>query len=140
MIHAAGKYTQVSSLATKPGLAAPAACPEVSTGQAAFHIFTRRAKGMTPGAFRDWWWRELKDGGELNTYLRREKAQTAARYRAVARANHGKKPNYKSELHRRADIPLRDYFRWLAVDPDFWKDDKNLKSLKRDNPDVCVYD
>ena len=86
-----------------------------------------------------WWKRELKTGGELHEYLRREKAQTTARYRAVARRQHGFKQNNKSEFRRVADIPVRDFFRIIRQDPEFFNDNGNLRSLKRDNPDVCVY-
>ncbi len=94
---------------------------------------------MQPSDFLAWWNRELRSGGELHEYMRVEKARTTERYRAVAKKNHGFKQNNKSDLRKVADIPLRDYFRWLREDPDFFSDNKNLKSLKRDNPDVCVY-
>lgn len=97
------------------------------------------AKGMAPSEFYSWYHRELREGGALDDYLRREKAQTPQRYRQLARRMHGFQQNNRSDVQRVADIPLRDYFRWLREDPDFFADNKNLKSLKRDNQDVCVY-
>lgn len=167
MLVTAGKYTTVRGNAAAPKAASPAgascspgvshsAAPQpgvcdralarpglpASPGRAAFDIFTRRAKEMQPHDFVAWWNRELRSGGELFEYCRKEKAQTEERYRAVARKMHGRegfRQNNKSEFRRVADIPLRDYFRWTAQDPDFFNDDRNLKSLKRDNPDACVY-
>jgi len=116
-----------------------AALADLSPTSAAFQIIAKKAKETTPDDFLKWWRDELRTGGELNEYMRREKAQTAARYRAVARKNAGFKQNNKSDIRKVADVPLRDYFRWLREDPDFFADNKNLRSLKRDNPDVCVY-
>jgi hypothetical protein len=116
-----------------------AALVDLSPTGAAFNIIARKARETKPEDFLQWWKQELKTGGELNEYLRREKAQTTARYRAVARKNAGFKQNNRSEIRKVAEVPLRDYFRWLREDPDFFRDDKNLRSLKRDNPDVCVY-
>jgi len=145
MITAASKYAAVSG----GGNCAPAATSSSRTARAAskparagFHapaILVQRAKEMTPARFREWLARATAEGGELHEYVRREKARTTERYRAVARKVHGHQQNNKSELRRLADIPARDYFRWLREDPDFFNDNKNLKSLKRDNPDVKVY-
>lgn len=124
-----------------PASASPssAALADLSPTSAAFNIIARKAKETKPVDFLKWWRDELRTGGELYEYIRREKAQTTARYRAVAKKNHGWKQNNKSDIRKLADIPIRDYFRWLREDPDFFADNKNLKSLKRDNPDVCVY-
>jgi hypothetical protein len=113
-----------------------------SPGRAAFQIFERRAKELKPQDFVAWWNKELRSGGELYDYCQREKAQTDNRYREVARRVKGRlglQLNHKSDFRRVADIPLRDYFRWTKEDPDFFNDDRNLKSLRRDNPDACVY-
>lgn len=85
----------------------------------------------------EWFWRELKEGGMLQKYMARERSAEATRnrWRAVARRQHGIQHNYKSELKRVADIPLRDYMRWNEDDKHFWDDDKNLRKLKNDNPD-----
>jgi len=149
MIHAATKYSSVRGASAKapPQRIAPAAAEArpgflSGPGRAAFEIVTRKAKQMQPQDFVAWWNRELRQGGELYEYCQREKAQTQDRYREVARRVHGRqgfKQNNKSEFRRVADIPVRDYFRWTAQDPDFFNDDRNLKSLKRDNPDACVY-
>lgn len=138
MLVAASKYssararvsrtTQPKARASKPTLA-----------RAAFDVLVPAAKAMNPTEFYAWYHKELKDGGGLAEYLRKEKALTPARYRQLARRMHGFQQNNKSDVRRVADIPLRDYFRWMKEDPDFFADDKNLKSLRRDNKDVCVY-
>jgi hypothetical protein len=122
-----------------PASHSSAALADLSPTSAAFQIIARKAKETKPADFLQWWRDELRTGGELCEYIRREKAQTASRYRAVARKNDGWKQNNKSDIRKVADIPIRDYFRWLKEDPDFFADNKNLRSLKRDNPDVCVY-
>ena len=90
-------------------------------------------------AWRDWFLRELRDGGYLHTYLARERARTAERYRRVARATSKFKQNNRSDMRVLAHVPARDFIRWRKTDPDFWTDNGNLKSLRRDNPDVKVY-
>lgn len=113
--------------------------PPASISSKAFNIVTARAASMKPVDFMAWWSKELRTGGELANYCEREKHETPKRYRAVARKMDGFKQNNKSDIRRVADIPARDYFRWIKEDPDFFHDDKNLKSLRRDNPDVKVY-
>jgi hypothetical protein len=137
----AGKYSPVGSVpqSTAQDAAGLAARGGVSPTSAAFNIIAKRAKTMKPDEFLLWWKRELRTGGELNEYLRVEKARTTQRYRRVARAAQDFKQNNKSEVRKVAEVPARDYFRWLREDPDFWKDNKNLRSLKRDNPDACIY-
>lgn len=92
-----------------------------------------------PSQFQDWYWKELREGGILHEYLRRERAQGVRRQRAVARRMQGVKRNFKSDLNLKAAVPAREFFRWKAEDKDFWRDDKNLKSLKRDNPDMQIF-
>lgn len=84
-------------------------------------------------------WRELREGGRLHEYIRREKALSTRRMRAVARQMHGRRQNAKSDLRLLAAIPAREFHRWRAVDKHFWEDDSNLRSLRRDNPDACIY-
>lgn len=139
MIEAAGKYGSVSGKGKAGAVLAHRPGPPGSPDKAAFNIVVRRAARLRPDDFLQWWAREVKSGGELHEYCRREKARTSERYRAVARATDGYKQNNKSEFRRVADVPARDYFRWLKEDPNFWDDDKNLKSLKRDTPDARIY-
>lgn len=87
----------------------------------------------------EWLWREWRAGGLLRTYLERERHEGRRRVRAVARAMHGVRRNLKSDLNLRAAVPLREYLRWRATDPDFFADNANLRSLKRDNPDLPVF-
>ena len=87
----------------------------------------------------EWMWQELREGGFLDTYLKKEKWEGKQRQRAVARRMQGFKQNFKSDLELKACIPAREFFRWKAEDPDFFRDDKNLRSLKRDNPDMPIY-
>lgn len=143
MITAASKYAPARSGGPcHPAPASRAAVPGsgLAPGAAAFNILVqRKARELGPNSFQAWLHREMKSGGALHEMMRVEKARTAERYRAVARKVHPFQQNNKSELRRVADIPARDYFRWLKEDPDFFSDNKNLKSLKRDNPDVKVY-
>ena len=83
---------------------------------------------------REWRWRELREGGALFHYLRMKRAHTADRWRGVARARASFRQNNKSDLQLVASVPAYDFHRWRRVDPDFWKDPKNIKALKRDNP------
>lgn len=82
---------------------------------------------------------ELKEGNSLHEYFRVIRAQTEARFRALARRRHGWKQNNKSELRLLAEIPLQDYANWKQEDPDFFRDDDNFKKLKKDTPDALVY-
>lgn len=88
---------------------------------------------------QDLFHRELKEGNSMHEYLRVIRAQTAQRFRALAQARHGRQQNNKSELRLIAEIPLQDYWNWKQKDPNFARDNGNLKSLKRDNPDALVY-
>ncbi len=87
----------------------------------------------------EYFWRELREGGVLHKYLGRERADTARRYRRVARAMDGFKQNNRSEWRLLAAVPARDFHRWRGEDPNFWEDDSNLKSLRRDNPDAQIF-
>lgn len=100
------------------------------------HLFVPKAGAMV--GLEEYFWRELREGGVLHEYLRREKGRTRERYRQVARATRDFKQNNKSDMRVKAQIPLRDFMRWRRIDPDFWRDDKNLRSLKRDNEDCGV--
>jgi hypothetical protein len=86
-----------------------------------------------------WFWKEIKEGGWLDNYLKREKARTPAAIRRVARMMHGFQQNNKSDFRRLAAIPARLYHRWKAEDEHFFEDDNNLRSLKRDNPELAIY-
>ena len=87
----------------------------------------------------EFFWREMREGGRLHRYLQRERHTSVKRLRRVARHMQNFRQNNKSDLRLLAAVPAREFFRWKQEDPDFWADDKNLKSLRRDNPDVCVY-
>jgi hypothetical protein len=63
----------------------------------------------------------------------------AERLRAHARAFHGVKPNPKSDFQLLANVPGRLYHRWKQKDRHFWQDRNNLKSLKRSEPEACIY-
>ena len=84
----------------------------------------------------DWKWRELREGGLLKEYLAREKHGTTRRWRGVGRARQDFQQNPKSDLRLKASIPARDFFRFKRMDPDFFDDDANLRSLRRDNPEI----
>lgn len=84
-------------------------------------------------------WRELREGGYLHEYLRREKAMSNHRLRAVARRMNGWRQNTRSDFRLVAAVPAREYHRWKKEDADFWLDDNNLRSFRRDNPDAQVF-
>ena len=87
----------------------------------------------------EWFWRELREGGYLQEYLRREKATSQRRLRTVARQMHGRQQNHKSDWRLLAAVPAREYQRWKKEDPHFWDDNNNLRSFRRSNPDACVF-
>jgi hypothetical protein len=87
----------------------------------------------------EYFWKEMREGGRLYHYLKRERHHSPRRIRAVARRMHGFQQNNRSEHRLLAAVPAREFFRWKEEDPDFWRDNKNLKSLKRDNPDLPVF-
>jgi hypothetical protein len=87
----------------------------------------------------EWFWREIKDGGMLEKYFRREKALMPQVIRMAGRLMHGFKQNPKSDFERKASIPAKLYHRWKNEDEHFFDDDANLRSLKRDNPDLPVF-
>lgn len=101
------------------------------------HIFVPRLGREV--RFEDWFWRELREGGYLQKYLASEKHRSASRLRAVARRMDGWQQNNKSDFRLKAAIPAREYFRWKKEDPDFWSDDRNLRSFKRDNPEAVIH-
>ena len=119
---------------------------DVRAGQPArrpvpFYINTRGRREARPRPLREFFEQELREGRLLDTYLRAEKARTEQRLRAAARVNQFRKPNPKSEFQLLASVPARDYFRWKAVDPHFWLDNANLRSLRRDNDALrtCIH-
>lgn len=87
---------------------------------------------------KDWVVSELREGRLLNEYLRREKAQMDALLRQTARTAHTLAANPKSDFKFLGAIPARLYHRWRNQDKDFWRDDANLRSLRRDNPDLAA--
>ncbi len=145
MIQLAGKYTDVrkAAKAMRPKRHAlqgngQTSGPPAKRGMSRVgFIFVPRLGKEIP--FCDWYFQELREGGVLKEYLRRERFLSPVRHRAVAQRMNGFQQNLKSEFKRLADVPAREYFRWKAVDPHFWEDDKNLRSYRRDNPDACVY-
>ena len=96
---------------------------------------------------RVWVERELREGGYFSRYVQREKGQLPAQIRRVAQRYHKAKRPW-SQLPKAAKegewelqyaLPARLYFRWLAQDPDFFNDPANLKALRRDNPELCIF-
>jgi hypothetical protein len=87
----------------------------------------------------EWMERELREGGRLHEYLRVERAMTERRWRKVRARMEGFRNNPKSEWKLLAAVPRRDFHRWQQTDPDFWRDDANLRSLRRDNPDMAIF-
>lgn len=135
MLIQATNYTDVRAAAAQAGLARTSSTP---------HVRVARPKRIDP---RAWIERELRTGGYFDRYVRREKAQLPRQIRRVAQQFHGAKRRWK-DLPKEAKegdwelqyaIPARLYFRWLAQDPDFFRDPANLKALRRDNPELCIF-
>jgi hypothetical protein len=137
MIATAGKYTNVraASKETRRRLAGGSIGRRPVNGAPAI-IVPQRAKMVN---MKEYFWRELRDGGIAKQYLEREKATIDQQIRRVARRMCGVRANSKSDMELLASIPARLFHRWRQEDPDFWADDSNLKRLKRDNPDLPVY-
>lgn len=135
MLTTASKYGDVRAEARKLKLELqPKAARKTGPG-----VFVPTMRGARD-CLMAWFWRELKDGGWLHSYLRREKGvKTGRDLRRVARLMHGFRQNNKSDFRRLAAIPARLYHRWKTEDEHFWEDDNNLRSLKRDNPDAAIY-
>jgi hypothetical protein len=129
MLLTAGKYSTVRQVQTPGPRPAPTRAPR---------LFVPTISGARD-CLRDWYWRELKEGGFLDRYLKAEKARTPAMIRQVARLMAGFQQNNKSDFRRICTIPARLYHRWKAEDEHFFEDDGNLRSLKRDNPDLPIY-
>lgn len=102
------------------------------------HLFMPKLLSQSTN-FQDWFWKELRSGGMLDTYVARERAMSARRMRKVKQRYHNYQPNNKSDVRLKAVVPAREFFRWRATDPDFFADDSNLKSLRRDNADAVVF-
>ena len=87
---------------------------------------------------RDWFWRESREGGLVHTYLRRMGAQQRERLRACARRLYDHQQNPRSDVRKRASIPLYEYLSAPKAtgDPHFWDDlNAGLKWLAKDNPE-----
>jgi hypothetical protein len=139
----ASKYSNVRAAAS-----APAPRPGAVQGPRS-KVQGPKSQGQSPAIFvprlgkqiplEQWYWKELREGGMLRRYLQAEKALSVRRQRAVAKKMHGFQQNNKSDWRLKAAVPAREFFRWQAEDPDFWSDDNNLRSLKRDNPDMVIH-
>ena len=146
MIAAAGKYSALPKVA-RPS-AASAAREDGRLGQAVAkadaarqaaspHIFIPQWRQLM--GYREWVWKEFREGGYLAKTLEREKRTSAHRMRQAARIRDGFRQNNKAEHRLVATIPAREYFRARAVDKDFWACNRNLKNYKRDNPDAPIF-
>jgi len=131
MILAASKYTDVRR-------ATQARRPVQTSRRPAGGLFLPTLTGSA-NVLREWFWREMKEGGQLDRYFKREKATLPQAIRTVARLMHGFQQNNKSDFQRKATLPAKLYHRWKDEDKDFFDDDNNLRSLKRDNPDLPIY-
>jgi hypothetical protein len=80
-----------------------------------------------------------RDDGMFRRYLEAEKHTTELRIRKVGRQMDGFRQNNKSEWRLKAAVPMREFLRFQRLDKDFWSDDSNLRSLKRDNPNMAIY-
>jgi hypothetical protein len=141
MIQPAAKY------AALPAPAKTDRAPRVDPAEAGARLAAQRQQAQFPSVFipvfpnvnfRDWFWRETKDGGLVHTYLRRQHAQQRDRLRAAARRVYHHQQNPQSEMRKRASIPLYEYISAPKTtnDPHFWDDlNAGLKWLAKDNPE-----
>lgn len=137
MIVTAGKYTDVRATPS-PRSYPPRGTARGDARPTAPQLFlpTPKARALN---LREWFWRELKDGGELDTYLKRRRAGMKDKVRLAARLMHGFRQNNRSSFRRLASVPAELYHRWKNEDEHFWEDDNNLRSLKRDNDELPIY-
>lgn len=147
MIVAASKYSDVRAAAgsplppasrsrPRPHVASPA--PSASPRRTAPAILIPKHHARARG-FPEWFERELREGGRLHEYLRAEKVMTERRWRRVRALYDRYRQNNRSDWRLIAAIPGRDFHRWQKVDPNFWDDNANLRSLRRDNPDMPIF-
>lgn len=134
MVLHASKYADVRS-ATPRASAPPGRHPSPTSRGVPALLIPKHEKLVN---WDEWLWQELREGGRLHEYLRREKATSGQRMRSVARRMHGFRQNPKSDLRLLAAVPAREYHRWKKEDKHFWEDDSNLKSWRRSNPDAVV--
>lgn len=125
-IVAAGKYSPVR----------PEIRNRVPIGEKRVNIISIPPKDLVDVG--EWFWKSLREGGFMREYIRREKATMGRRIREVARRRHGFQQNNRSEYQHVATVPARLYHRMMREDRNFWEDDKNIRSLKRDNPELPV--
>lgn len=102
-----------------------------------FQILVRKARKRQTSL--EFMYNELKEGKFLHRYACKQRHDAEKRWRNVKRQVHGRQQNNKSEFRAVAHVPFVDFIRWKQVDPHFWEDDSNLKSLKRDIPDAAIY-
>lgn len=100
------------------------------------HVLIKRLARVQ--SLRDWWFKEAREGGYLERYIRQEKHQMPERVRAVARTFVDWKQPTKTDFQLRAAIPARLFHRLKAEDPHFFDDNTNLRKLKSDNPELTI--
>lgn len=98
----------------------------------------RVAAKKLPG-MREWVEKAIKPGGPLYKYYQFKRNQTDAAMRAVAIRTKDFKQNNEVDARVLAHVPLWTYIMCRKMDPNFWRDNSNLKSIKRDNPDARIY-
>jgi hypothetical protein len=140
MIQAASKYARVTT-ATRAMEAPDGGVPASDTGPRrqpprAFQVLVPRAGAFV--SMGEWFWKELREGGALHRYLQRERARFQGQVRSIGRRMQHWRQNPKSDWELEFAVPARLYHRWLKEDPNFWRDRSNLRSLKRDNPELTI--
>jgi hypothetical protein len=140
MIEAASKYARVKT-ATRATEAPDQGVAASHNGRGAqppraFQVLVPRAGALV--TMGEWFWKELREGGALHRYLQRERSRLKGQVRSIGRRLRDWRQNPKSDWELEFAVPARLYHRWLKEDPDFWKDRSNLRSLKRDNPELTI--
>lgn len=80
--------------------------------------------------------KELHWGKFVNEYFAFEKIEYLKRTRGITDKYKNHEQSNKSEMRLDAVIDPRMYFRWLAEDPNFWKDQKNVDKFCKQNPEL----
>jgi len=83
--------------------------------------------------------RALRDPKLHKDYVRAEKAKYRKRAGSIFQRYKNYQHNKKAELHLEGVIDARTWFRWVQQDPDFWKDDSNVKKFLKDNKEATPW-
>lgn len=146
MLAEATKYTPVESArqAARPAPMPPAQRAAVRNDLT--HMFGLHTGQSRELSLTEWIAHEARSGGRVHLVFerRRQQINTIVRRAAVNHWHEQQATQHLPRAKRKSDQEVREifsvppelYFQWQRVDPDFWSDVANLKSLRRDNDDL----